>query len=423
MTKYLLQLLRPMSLLFSNTAWLFGAELLAKISRVATIIVLAFMLSPVSYGTAMLALACHDLFSLLLKAGAGPQIIRCNDKQLTLFVQNGTIIQWGICLLLMIIQLSCAGVVANWYNNPQIAQLLYVMAITYLLYPWVSVRVFLMQRANNMRAFGIRHGLCVTAENLSIAIFAWYQADIMAVAYGKLVFSALWLILFIRVPAPRFLWQWHWPTLKLLLSRSGQIFSSELLKSLRLHLDTFIAAKVMSPELFGFYSFAKNAGIGLSQSIGNVFNAALYPFLCKLHRLGTLANHLVMIYMITVAVTIVFIAQAFAVPIYLPLLFDDKWQEMGFVVSVMCLVAVPALLLDTRCCLVRAQAYFNVEIVIRLICLLVSALLLAILAPQQPLAFAYVMLLSSSVSCVVVFCAPVFNKTMLRFKKGVRHEY
>jgi len=64
-----------------------------------------------------------------------------------------------------------------------------------------------------------------------------------------------------------------------------------------------------------------------------------------------------------------------------------------------------------------------VEIVIRLICLLVSALLLVTLAPQQPLAFAYVMLLSSSVSCVVVFCAPVFNKTMLRFKKGVRHEY
>ncbi len=423
MSVYLKQLLRPMSLLFSNTAWLFGAEILAKLSRVVTIIVLAFMLSPVSYGTAMLALACHELFSLFLKAGAGPQIIRCSDTQLSRYVQSGTIIQWGICLLMLSVQLIGASIVAKWYNNPDIAQLLYVMSLTYLLYPWVSVRVFLMQRANNMRGFGIRHGLCVSAENLSIALFAWYKADIMAVAYGKLVFSVLWLVLFIKVPTPRFLWQWHWPTLKLLLSRSGQIFSSELLKSLRLHLDTFIAAKVMSPELFGYYSFAKNAGIGLSQSIGNVFNAALYPFLCKLQRVGTLTNHLLMVYVIAIVVALIFVVQACAVPIYLPLLFDEKWQEMTFVVSVMCLVAMPALLLDTRCCLSRAQAQFTAEIVVRLICLLISVILLVTLSPKQPLAFAYVMLLSSCVCCFVVFCAPIVNKTILRFKRGVRHEY
>ena len=423
MTTYLKQLLRPMSLLFSNAAWLFGAEILAKLSRIVTIIVLAFMLAPVSYGTAMLALACHDLFSLLLKAGAGPQIIRCSEQQLAQYVQNGIVIQWGICALLILLQMSLAGAVASWYDNPDIAQLLWVMALTYLLYPWVSIRIFLLQRDNNMRAFGIRHGICVTAENLSIALFAWYGADIMAVAYGKLVFSTLWLVLFIHLPSPRFEWRVNWTVLRELVTRSGQVFSSELLKSLRLNLDTFIAAKVMTPELFGFYSFAKNAGIGLSQSLGNVFNAALYPFLCKLHRQQTLSNHLPLIYGISGAVALIFALQAVAVPTYLPLLFDAKWQSVTTVVSVMCLVAMPSLLIDARCTLARAQAHFHQEIAIRFACLVISASCLLIVNPLQPLVFAKTLLVAGVLCCITIFIAPVITSYGTRLLRRVNNEY
>ena len=158
--------------LLSNTVWLLSAEFVAKISRIFTIIVLAAQLSPMSYGSAMLALAFHDVFGLLLRAGVGSQIINCKPHQLESFAKNGVLIQWGICLTIAVGQFSSANYLSSLYDNDDITLLLQTMAIIYLLYPWVSIKVFLLQRENKMRWFSIRNGLCVIIENCTIAIAA-----------------------------------------------------------------------------------------------------------------------------------------------------------------------------------------------------------------------------------------------------------
>lgn len=396
-------LLKPVLLLFSNTVWLFSAEILSKVSRVLTIIVLAGTLTPISYGTAFLALACHDMLALILRAGAGAQIIRCDDKQLRCFARNGATIQWGICLSLATIQYCMSDFVASWYDNPDLALLLQTMAATYLFYPWVSIKIFLLQRANRMRQFSICNGICITMENVSIAVFAWWQADFMAVAYGKIVFSILWLILFSFIPVKSYGIGFDVQILKDLLRTSSQLFSCEFLRSLRLYADIFIAGKIMSPELFGLYSFAKNAGIGLSQSIGNVFNGALYPFLCKLQRSNTLQEHQRIIYLVALGVGSIFIMQAVMVKYYVPILFDDKWHAMIPVVTIMCLTALPSLMVDTYCSFERARSHFKLEISTRFICLSISLLLLFLLSPTQPMDFALVMVLSSLLWCLVIY--------------------
>jgi len=397
------QLFRPVLQLFSNAAWLLGAELVAKISRIVTIIVLAVALTPISYGTATLALACHEMLALTLRAGTGSQIIRCDDADLESFAKNGATIQWGICLTLATVQYCIAQTIAAWYDNPDLVLLLEVMAATYLFYPWVCIKIFLLQRANRMRQFSILNGICVSMENISIALFAWWQADFMAVAYGKIVFSLLWLILFSFIPMKSYGLGFNPTVIKSLLRTSGQLFSSEFLKSLRVHADTFIAAKIMSPELFGLYSFAKNAGIGLSQSLSNVFNSALYPFLCKLQRENTIIKHQRLVYLVTFAVGLLFVVQAGLVPFYVPILFDAKWLSMIPVVTVMCLVALPSIIVDTYCSFERAQANFNREIVTRFICLLISLSVLFIYAPTQPMEFAQVMVCSGVLWCMTIY--------------------
>ncbi len=397
------RLFEPVLLLFSNTMWLFGAEFFAKLSRILTIIVLAGTLTPISYGTAFLALACHDMLALILRAGAGSQIIRCDDNQLEDLAKNGATIQWGICLTLATIQFSLAHYIADLYDNPDLILLLQVMAATYLFYPWVSIKIFLLQRANRMRQFSICNGICITVENVSIALFAWWKADFMAVAYGKIVFSILWLILFSCIPVKSYGLGFDIKVLKQLLRTSSQLFSCEFLRSLRLYADIFIAGKVMSPELFGFYSFAKNAGVGLSQSISNVFNGALYPFLCKLQRGNTLNTHQHIIYLVSLAVGMIFIMQAFMVEYYVPVLFDDNWHVMIPVVTIICLTALPSIMIDTYCSFERAKAHFNIEISTRFICLAITLLLLFLFSPTQPMDFALVMLLGSAMWCLVIY--------------------
>ncbi len=424
---YFIKKLQPVVQLFSNAAWLMGSEVLAKISRIVTIVVLAAALTPVSYGTAMLALAFHDMLGLLLRAGTGTQIIRCAPEKLASYAKNGATIQWGMCLAIALIQYLLADIVADSYDNPDLATLLKTMALIYLFYPWVSIKVFLLQRENLMRWLSLRSGICVIAENLSIALFAVLQADILAVAYGKIVFSLLWLILFSLAPVKSYGLGFDLRVIKQLLRTSGQLLSCESLRALRLHTDTFIASKLMSPELFGIYSFAKNAGIGLSQSIGNVFNSALFPFLCKLQRQGKLTQQQSIVYRIATCIGLVFVIQALLVPFYLPLIFDQKWQITIPIVVILCLVALPNLLVDTYCSFQRAQGDFKCEILTRLLCLLISLLLLIYFSPTQPIEFAMILLASSLLWCIAIYPGFVLAKkcfTLLSFiSRRKSHEY
>ena len=308
-----------------------------------------------------------------------------------------------ICLTLASIQFFLADYISELYDNPALVNLLKVMSGIYLLYPWVSIRVFLLHRANCMRWFSLRNGLCITVENLSIALFALLGADIMAVAYGKIVFSLLWLLLFSFSPIKAHGLGFELKVFKRLLRTSGQISGSEFLRTLRVNADTFIAGKLMTPELFGFYIFAKNAGVGLSQSIGNLFNSALFPFLCKLQRNGTLQQQQQLIYLIATGVGLLFVAQALVVPFYVPVIFDAKWHATIPVVTIMCLIALPTVLVDSYCMFQRAQEAYSNETIIRLVCLLITVSMLVIFSPKQPMEFAIVLLFGSFLWCILLY--------------------
>jgi O-antigen/teichoic acid export membrane protein len=424
---YIKKSVQPCFQLLYNAGWLFSAEIFAKLSRIITIVVLAASLTPISYGTAMLSLAVHEMLSFLLRAGAGTQIIQCKSKNLIEYAKNGATIQWLICLTLASLQFFLADLISEIYSTPALSDLLKAMAVIYLFYPWVSIRVFLLHRANCMRWFSLRSGLCTIIENLSIALFAYLGADIMAVAYGKIIFSLLWLILFSFSPVKAYGIGFNFAVIKQLLCTSRQLCSSEFLHTLRANADVFIAGKLMAPEVFGSYMFAKNAGVGLSQSISNVFSSALFPFLCKLQRQGDLFKQQRLVYFISLGVGLLFVGQAVLVPLYMPIIFDAKWHATIPVATIMCLIALPIVIVNTYCLIERAKGYYENETKTRLTCLLITVSMLFILSPEQPMNFALTLLFSSFLWCFVLY----FEKTIkgrisifiTSFNRRSSHEY
>ena len=418
---------QPCFQLFYNVGWLFSAEVFAKLSRIITIVVLAASLTPISYGTAMLSLAVHDMLSFMLRAGAGTQIIQCKSKDLIDFAKNGATIQWVICLTLASLQFFLADFIAEIYTTPALGELLKVMAIIYLFYPWVSIRVFLLHRANCMRWFSLRSGLCTITENLSIALFALLGADIMAVAYGKIIFSLLWLVLFSFSPVKAYGVGFNFVVLKRLLCTSRQLCSSEFLQTLRANADIFIAGKLMAPETFGFYIFAKNAGVGLSQSISNVFSSALFPFLCKLQRQRHLIKQQRLIYLVSIGVGLLFVGQALLVPLYMPIIFDAKWHVTMPVATIMCLTAFPLIIVNTYCLIERAKGCYSNETKTRLTCLLITVSMLLFLSPEQPMNFALILLFSGFIWCFSLYFGGTIKAKVLlsiiSFNRRKTHGY
>jgi len=405
--------------LLKNTSWLLATEIAAKVSRLLVILALAANLGVVEYGTVMLACACHEVFKLILRSGAGAQIIQCTEKQLPEYARNGILLQWLVCSLLAATQASLASPIADFYDNPSLIPMISLMAVVYLFYPIVSIKIFLIQRQGNMRFYSIRNAMCIVSENISIAIFATLDCGIMSVVYGKWVFALLWISLFYFTPSHSYGFGFQLKTFLKLTKTSGQLLSTELVRALRMQSDMLIGASLLSPELFGLYSFSKSAGVGLSQSINNAFNTALYPYLCEKHRSNQLNKHIPMVYLFTCSVSILFLIQAFLVPVYVPILFSQSWQQNYMVVIVLCIAALPAVFIDTQCNLLRAQAQYQKELYVRLFCLIVTTVGLLVVQASTPESFVLTLLACSFLWLLAlipwhklerIFTSPLFSR-------------
>ncbi|WP_273286007.1 oligosaccharide flippase family protein, partial [Reinekea forsetii] len=363
---------RQTNRLFQNTSWMMLSEGLSKISRIVTVIAMASLLAPFDYGIATLALACHELIRVFGRAGSGARVIQCAEHELERISRNASLLQWLVCGLITGLQMAFSSSIARFYQHPELAPLLSLMALTYLFYPMVSIKIFMLQRLNRMKYFGLANAACVSIDNLAIVLFLVMGHGVFAVAYAKVITACAWVLLFglAKVPTvrPGYQADVFWP----LAAYSGKIFGSETLRVLRTQADVLIAGRLLAPDLMGLYSFAKNAGVGLGQSVINAFLSGLYPYICEQIRQGNeqLAARRSLRY--AFAISSVFVLQALAAPLYVTILFGDRWQGAAYLVSILCISAIPALLVDTRSFFYRANNRPSAETKLTLACVVVS---------------------------------------------------
>lgn len=269
-----------------------------------------------------------------------------------------------------------------------------------------------------MRFFSIRNGLCITLENASIAVFALLDCGIMSVVYGKWVFVTLWLLLFYASPVRSFGLGFNAAVLKHLLRTSTQLFATEITRALRNQADILIGAKLLSPELFGIYSFAKTAGVNLGQSISTAFNTAVYPFLCEWNRKNGNTKKLPTVYLLSLCVGVLFAIQACLVSIYVPIIFVQPWQHEFFTISLLCLANIPMVFIDTYCNSLRSRAMFITEFIARLSSLLVLVAGIFLVSAQHVESYAISVLVFNVLALSVFLIPTISTSAKLQLKLG-----
>ena len=334
------------------------AEVISRFSRIITLFVLAGSFSNSEYGLAMLALIIHELFRVFTRLGSGAKIIQCEDTELLDTLQNAATLQWFVVLTIAFSQVVLSDWIAQYYQQPLLADLLKLMAIAHIFYPIVTVRIFEQQRQNKLRFYGIASGCCIAFENLFIAIYVYFESSIFAIAYAKIAASVLWVCLFYRLPSDLITYRCQWKVLKQTIEFSSKTFISELSRTLRFQVDSLFAARLLSPELFGLYSFAKSAGLGIAQSITIAYTTTLYPYLCHKFRsnsqgrANTFKRHA---WPLSLFVCSLFILQAISAQFYVEWLFDTRWKDATNLVSLLCIAAIPNLLIDHKGLIHRAK--------------------------------------------------------------------
>lgn len=343
------QILRSMT-------WLGAGEFIARATRVLTTIILAWLLTPLEFGYAALALTSFEIVRAFATSGIGQMVVRVPDNELAGTAAAAQRATWLVCGLLTAVQLLAGGVLAFWTNRSDMLPMVGCLAGVFLLMPFGVIHSWLVIRAGRMDTYARVATLQLVVDNAMTAALALAGFGAWAIVLPKLLTAPLWVIGMRRaavwplgqvaqpVPAAR-LWQFAAPVL-----------GSELMTAARLHLDKMLVSSVLGIEALGIYYFAVNAGLGLSLSLTTALSSSVYPVFAALAHAprDLLARFDRALWCNALPIGGLIAAQALGALVYVPLIFGTQWAHAAPLVAMLCASALTKPASDCAAQLLRA---------------------------------------------------------------------
>ena len=327
-----------------NLGWLGGAELINRVFRLGTTVILARLLSPQDYGLAAIVLTTNEFANVFtLQAGIGGKIIQANEKDVKVLCDTAYWLNWIMCISLFIIQCIAAFPIAWICKDNRVILPICIAAIVYLTVPIYAVQNALIIRESRLKITALSNATQSTLSNILTMAFALQGMGMWAIVLPVVLTSPVWIVI------THMNHQWRpkrdftlegW---REIVSFGKDILASQLLEKLRANLDYLLIGAFLGVEALGIYYFAFNAGLGISLSVISVLVGPLLPHFCAARSNfkqleNKYFNSLKIIALIIIP--LVFLQSSLA-SFYVPIVFGQKWVTVIPVLVLICLSALP----------------------------------------------------------------------------------
>lgn len=326
-----------------NLGWLSGAEVIIRISRLLTTIVLARFFTRYDYGLAAIVLTTYSFTEVLSRNGIKAQLIQVEENDLEALCNSAYWLNWLIFLGLFILQCAAAFPIAWFYGDNALILPICVMSIIYLFRPLYGIQFALTLRANRFQIRGISDVVCLATSNFITLILAFLGWGIWAIVVAKIIVAPLRAMFFIFSCPWKLTSNFTTDQWGNMFNFSRNILGVELLETLRENLDYLLIGRFLGIQELGVYYFAFNAGLGISLSITNAVKSAILPHLCALRgNLRQLKQQfLKSLKIIALVIIPLVLLQSSLAPIYVPIVFGHQWIEAIPILIIICLSAIP----------------------------------------------------------------------------------
>ncbi len=341
-----------------NLSWMGLSEIGIRVSRLGATVILARYLTEQDYGLAAIVLTTHQFIRVFTRNGILNKIIQADDSTVDEMCKTAYWLNWILSGILFVGQVAIAFAVAYFYGNFGLVLPICAIAATYLVYPLGLVQAALVQRQNQMRVWSMANLLQVGIDNLLTGLLAFLGWGMWAIVLPKLLTAPILVIVVWRHSSWRPVYGFTLKKWRHIANFGTRVLGVEWLATLRENIDYLLIGRFLSIEALGIYYFAFNAGLGISLSVINAIKISLYPDLCKARtdwgRLqGRYRSGLKTISRVIVPLVLV---QSCLAPIYVPIVFGEKWVSQGAVpiLILICLSAIPRPFADASSLLLRA---------------------------------------------------------------------
>lgn len=330
-----------------NLGWLGIGQLLVRVFRLGTTVVLARVFTPHDYGLAAIVYTCYGFIQVFAMGtptgGIGAKIVQTKEEDLETICNTAYWLNWLICLPLAIVQCMAAFPIAWFYREDDLILPLCTLSLMCLMYPMYKVHSGLIQRENRLKLIAI----CTTVEAILTNLIT-----ISLALLGMGFWAVVWALI-CSTPAPIIITLIHQPwrpsqqftftRWREIVSFSSSLMGIELMDKLRLNLDYLIVGRFLGMEALGTYFFAFNAGLGISKNILNSMMIALFPHLCAVRDNLSEMKQRYFSSLKTMALIVIplVLLQSSLAPFYVPIIFGSQWESAIPILVVICLSAIP----------------------------------------------------------------------------------
>ncbi len=354
------QILRRISsdAFLSGAGWLSMAQVIGRVFRLLTTLIVARLMTPEYFGLAAIALASNEIAHVIARFATSAYIVQAKDEQLEHHKHIANALNWAIGLFLFAVQCALAYPIAMWYNAPELVWPICVLALSYLMMPFGELHGALNQRNNHLDALAKGDIFQAIGDSILTITLAVTGFGVWALILPKVLVVPLWVIPQRRRVKYKAQWPQSWQASRSIVRFGRNVLGVELLTIFRTNIDVLIVGSLLGVNALGVYFFAMNAGLGITRSLLSALTRALYSYLCASSDLNPIRSRFERGLSLTLLVIIPWVAlQATTAQWYVPIVFGNQWVEHGAVpiLIIFCLAGIPLALNESASQYLRAS--------------------------------------------------------------------
>jgi PST family polysaccharide transporter len=319
-----------------------GAQIAIRVSRLATTVLLARLLTPHDYGLAAIVLTVYELVALFTRNGISAKVVQAGEDEVAQVAETAQTLTWIICGGLLLLQALLALPIAWAYHDHALALPIALMGLIYLATPLCNIQGAMLQRQGRLGRIALTSAVQVVTDNLLTAGLALAGLGMWAIILPKLLVAPIWVI-GLRTAHPwRARCRWSLAGWREILHFSRSVVGVELLTTLQANVDNLIVGYLLGTHALGLYYFAYNAGLGITLGLIGSFGVAIYPHLCEVRQdpVALAARFHRTRHTVALLTVPVILLQVVLAPVYVPLVFGAHWSAA---VPVLMLIGLSAL--------------------------------------------------------------------------------
>ena len=323
----------------SALAWRWGSQLVAQFITWGSTIMVVRLLDPSDYGLFAMSQVVVTALNFLNGWSFASSLIQADkvgEREIgqafaLLLLTNG---------MLALIQLLLAPLAADYYGQPEVAELLRVQALIFLAIPFTALPTALLARRLEFRGQGIANLVSAIAAAVTALVLAWFGFGVWALIYAPIAGYAVRAV--IMCVAARL---WVRPVFSLkgagrMVGFGGALTLCQLFWIVQSQSDIFIAGHVFTVHELGLYSEALFLTLIVTGRFIPPLNDVAFPAYAELHKAG---RHLGPYFertmqSVLLVVSPIYIGLSLTAPEAILVVFGEKWTGMAPIVSGLALV-------------------------------------------------------------------------------------